>query len=59
MPDEQSMQPMQAMQPTHTMESMHSMKGHEAAGHLYLQTNELRDAIVHYRRSYPDTPPPG
>ena len=51
MPDEQSMQPMQAMEPTHTMESTHSMNGHEAVGHLYLQTNELRNAIVHYRRS--------
>jgi 6-phosphogluconolactonase (cycloisomerase 2 family) len=38
MTDEQSMQP------------MHSMNGHETVGHLYMQTNELRNAIVHYRR---------
>jgi 6-phosphogluconolactonase (cycloisomerase 2 family) len=42
MPD----QPMQSMQP---MEAMHSMNGH--SGHLYLQTNEVRNCIVHYRRS--------
>ena len=41
MPDEQSMKPMER----------HSMNGHEAVGHLYLQTNEPRNAIVHYRRS--------
>jgi 6-phosphogluconolactonase (cycloisomerase 2 family) len=42
MPDEQSMQPIERMQ---------SMNGHEAVGHLYVQTNELRNAVVHYRRS--------
>ena len=45
MPDEQSMQPMQAMEPRH------SMNGHEAVGHLYMQTNELRNSIIHYRRT--------
>src|SRR5438128_1986397 len=48
MPDEQPMQPMPAMQP---MEPMRSMNGHEAVGHLYTQTNELRNSLVHYRRS--------
>jgi 6-phosphogluconolactonase (cycloisomerase 2 family) len=45
MPEEQPMEPMQAM------ESMHSMNGHEAVGHLYVQTNELSNAVVHYRRA--------
>jgi 6-phosphogluconolactonase (cycloisomerase 2 family) len=45
MPDEQPMEPMHAMEP------MHSMNGQEAAGHVYMQTNELRNAVVHYRRS--------
>src|SRR5581483_5669874 len=45
MSDEQSMQPMQAMEP------MRSTNGHEAVGHLYTQTNELRNSIIHYRRS--------
>src|SRR5215510_1586352 len=44
MPEEQSMEPMQSM-------TMQSMDGHEVVGHLYMQTNELRNAIVHYRRS--------
>jgi 6-phosphogluconolactonase (cycloisomerase 2 family) len=35
----------------HAMEPMHSMNGHEAVGHLYMQTNEIRNAVVHYRRS--------
>jgi 6-phosphogluconolactonase (cycloisomerase 2 family) len=39
MPDEQSMEQMQAM------------NGHERVGHLYMQTNELRNAVVHFRRS--------
>ena len=39
MPDEQGMQP------------SHSMNGHEAVGQLYMQTNELRNAVVHYRRA--------
>ena len=39
MPDEQPTEP------------MHSMNGHEAVGHLYMQTNELHNAVVHYRRS--------
>jgi 6-phosphogluconolactonase (cycloisomerase 2 family) len=43
MPDEQSMQSM------HSAESMHSMNG--LIGHLYLQTNEIRNCVVHYRRS--------
>src|SRR5262245_11074524 len=42
MPDEQ---------PMHSMEPMHSMDGHEAVGHLYMQTNEPRNTITHYRRS--------
>src|SRR5262249_11286262 len=42
MPDMQSMQ---------SMEQMHAMNGHDAVGHLYLQTNEIRNAVVHYRRS--------
>jgi 6-phosphogluconolactonase (cycloisomerase 2 family) len=41
MPDEHSMQ---AMKP------MHSMIGDEAVGHLYVQTNELRNAVVQFRR---------
>jgi 6-phosphogluconolactonase (cycloisomerase 2 family) len=48
MPDEQSTQPM--MQP---VESMHAMNGHEAIGHLYMQTNEIRNCIIHYHR-FPD-----
>jgi 6-phosphogluconolactonase (cycloisomerase 2 family) len=32
-------------------QSMHSMNGHEAAGHVYMQTNELRNAVIHYGRS--------
>ena len=54
MPDEQSMQMMQPMQPAEPMRSMdpmQAMNGHEAVGHLYTQTNELRNAIIHYRRS--------
>jgi 6-phosphogluconolactonase (cycloisomerase 2 family) len=54
MPDDQSMQPMQAMQPTdptHEMEAMHAMNGGEAIGHLYMQTNELDNFIIQYRRS--------
>jgi len=45
MPDEQSMQPM------HREEPVHSMNGDEAVGHLYIQTNEIRNCVVHYRRS--------
>ena len=50
MPDEQSMQQMQQpqMQP---IEPMHAMNGHEAIGHLYMQTNELHNAVIHYRRA--------
>src|SRR5262245_22424056 len=48
MPDEHSMQPTQSMQRT---ESTGSMNGDEGVGHLYMQTNELRNAVVHYRRS--------
>lgn len=54
MPDEQSMQPMQAMQsaePMHSMDPMQAMNGHEAVGHLYTQTNELRNSVIHYRRT--------
>jgi 6-phosphogluconolactonase (cycloisomerase 2 family) len=49
MPDEQSIQPMQQpqMQP---IEPMQAMNGH-AVGNLYMQTNEVRNAIVHYHRS--------
>jgi 6-phosphogluconolactonase (cycloisomerase 2 family) len=36
-------------QPMHAME--HSMNGHEAVGHLYMQTNEPHNAVVHYRRA--------
>src|SRR5215472_15468708 len=32
-----------------SMEPMHSMNG--AVVHLYMQTNELRNAVVHYRRA--------
>jgi 6-phosphogluconolactonase (cycloisomerase 2 family) len=39
MSDEQSMQPMEAM------------NGHESVGHLYTQTNEIRNFIIHYRRT--------
>jgi 6-phosphogluconolactonase (cycloisomerase 2 family) len=42
MPDEKSMQ---------SMEPTRSMNGHEAAGNLYMQTNEVHNAIVHYHRS--------
>src|SRR5262249_17446265 len=45
MPDDHRMEPTQAMEP------MHSMNGHEAVGHLYMQTNELDNAVVHYGRS--------
>src|SRR5262245_46928746 len=45
MPDDQSMQPMHAMEP------MHAMDGDEAVGYLYMQTNELGNAVVHYRRT--------
>lgn len=41
MSDEQSMQPM----------GMMHANGHAAVGHLYMQTNELRNAVVHYRRA--------
>jgi 6-phosphogluconolactonase (cycloisomerase 2 family) len=45
MPDEQSMQPMHAMEP------MHSMNDQKVVGHLYMQTNELQNAVVQYSRS--------
>ncbi len=45
MPEQQSMDAMHAMEPKR------SMNGHEAVGHLYMQTNELRNAVVHYCRS--------
>ena len=44
---------MQSMQPVEAMESMdatHSMNG-GAVGHLYIQTNEIHNCVVHYRRS--------
>src|SRR5262245_11984581 len=44
MPDAQSMQSMGSM-------GMRSMDDHEAVGHLYMQTNEIHNAIVHYRRA--------
>jgi hypothetical protein len=56
MPDEQSMQPMQTTRPAEpmrAMEPMHAMNGHEAVGHLYMQTNELRNAI---RRAFAGEP---
>jgi 6-phosphogluconolactonase (cycloisomerase 2 family) len=45
MPDEQSMHQMRPVEATH------SMNGHETVGHLYMQTNEVRNAVVHYRRA--------
>jgi hypothetical protein len=33
------------------MEPMHAVNGQEAIGHLYTQTNELRNAVIRYRRS--------
>jgi 6-phosphogluconolactonase (cycloisomerase 2 family) len=42
------------MREDQSMESMHAMKpvnGGGTVGHLYMQTNELRNAVVHYRRS--------
>jgi 6-phosphogluconolactonase (cycloisomerase 2 family) len=52
MPDEQSMQPMmQPVEPMHAMDAPHSMNGHEAVGHLYMQTNEVRNSVIHYRRA--------
>src|SRR5262245_30609666 len=45
MPDDQPMQPMHAMEP------MRSMNDEEAVGHLYMQTNELLNAVVQYSRS--------
>jgi 6-phosphogluconolactonase (cycloisomerase 2 family) len=57
MPEEQSMQSMESMESMHAMESTHSMAGmrsvndDEAVGHLYLQTNEIHNAIVHYHRT--------
>src|SRR5262245_22816768 len=50
MPDEQSMETMEAMQSMHSMEAS-SGNGHNAVGHLYMQTNEIHNAVVHYRRS--------
>src|SRR4029077_19096559 len=41
--------PDKPMQSTEPMEAMHSMNGH--SGHLYTQTNELRHAVIHYRRA--------
>src|SRR6187431_1398753 len=41
MPDMHSMEAMQ---------QMHPMNGDDAVGHLYLQTNELHNAVVQYRR---------
>ena len=53
MSEEQSMQSMQSMQPveaTESMEATHSMNG-DAVGHLYTQTNETRNGVIHYLRS--------
>ena len=51
MPDEQSMQSMHAMERAHSMEARRSTNGHGEVGHLYIQTNELRNSIIHYRRA--------
>jgi len=60
MPDEQSMQPMQAadpmqsmqpVEPSHSMEERRTMNGQGAVGHLYIQTNEIRNSVIHYLRS--------
>ena len=51
MPDEQSMQPMEPDFSTFSMEKTHSMNGHEAVGHLYTQTNETRNCVIHYLRA--------
>ena len=49
---EESMQPMmQPVESMHAMDALHSMNGHEAVGHLYMQTNELRNSVIHYRRT--------
>jgi 6-phosphogluconolactonase (cycloisomerase 2 family) len=42
MPDDQPQQP---------SDSMLAMNGHNAVGHLYTQTNELRNSVIHYRRT--------
>jgi hypothetical protein len=42
---------MQPAEPMHSMDPMQAMNGHEAVGHLYTQTNELRNSIIHYRRT--------
>ena len=50
MSEEQSMQSMQPMEEMHSMEATHSMNG-GAVGHLYTQTNETRNGVIHYLRS--------
>jgi 6-phosphogluconolactonase (cycloisomerase 2 family) len=49
MSDEQSMQRMESME--HSMAPRPRSNGDAPEGHLYMQTNELRNAIVHYHRS--------
>src|SRR5262245_23925626 len=48
MPDEHSMP---RMEPRDATEPMGAMSGQGAVGHLYMQTNELHNAVIHYRRS--------
>ena len=50
MSEGQSMHSMQPVEPMGSMEARHSMNG-GAVGHLYTQTNELRNSIIHYRRA--------
>ena len=50
-PDPMSAPSMQSMEPTQSM-SMQPGPGTMAhGGHLYMQTNEIRNAVVHYRRA--------
>ena len=50
MSEEQSMQSMQPMEEMHSMEATHSMNT-SAVGHLYTQTNETQNGVIHYLRS--------
>jgi hypothetical protein len=43
MSDEQSKESMQSM---HSMEAMQSSNGDAPEGHLYMQTNELRNSVI-------------
>src|SRR5262245_7735153 len=40
-----------AMSTEHSMKAMESGGSMSSAGHLYMQTNELRNVVIHYRRA--------